>query len=112
MAPTMARMLYVMTSNEDRLTPAHVVMWTLEIITSSAPVIVYLNFRSERHLEMGAAAEWLSHAGWDRRADLTSSVTSGAPNGPYAGPVFSKVFEPCEVRSLRRSVQLIASDCL
>jgi len=109
---TMARMLYVMTSNEDRLTPAHVVMWTLEIITSSAPVIVYLNFRSERHLEMGAAAEWLSHAGWDRRADLTSSVTSGAPNGPYAGPVFSKVFEPCEVRSSRRSVQLMGSDGL
>jgi len=107
---TMARMLYVMTSNEDRLTPAHVVMWTLEIITSSAPVIVYLNFRSERHLEMGAAAEWLSHAGWDRRADLTSSVTSGAPNGPYAGPVFSKVFEPCEVRSSRRSVQLMGSE--
>ena len=111
-------MLYVITSNEDRKvlcglhpppspsslhspphtssralqTPATEVMWILETKTK---VIVHINFRSDDHLAatMGRRGrdDWLSSNGWERNERMASTVSSGVPNGPYSGPVFSKV---------------------
>lgn len=87
-------MLYVITSNEDRKTPATEVMWILETKTK---VIVHINFRSDDHLAatMGRRGrdDWLSSNGWERNERMASTVSSGVPNGPYSGPVFSKAFE-------------------
>ena len=80
-------MLYVMTSNDDRKTPAAHVMWTLE---AQHPMTVHLNFRSEEHVTNGRCESWLSLHGWARNAPLRSTVSSGTPNGPYSGPVYSK----------------------
>merc|ERR1719301_306520 len=49
-------MLYLMTSNEDKRTPVESVMWILE---TTVPVIVYLNFRSSRHLTTTGVLRWL-----------------------------------------------------
>ena len=57
------RLSYVKTSNEDRHTPAAETMWSLEV---SAPVQIFLNFRSEGHAERGGALEWLARDGCAR----------------------------------------------
>eukprot|EP00401_Gymnodinium_catenatum_P079123 CAMPEP_0117591348 /NCGR_PEP_ID=MMETSP0784-20121206/71481_1 /TAXON_ID=39447 /ORGANISM="" /LENGTH=327 /DNA_ID=CAMNT_0005393057 /DNA_START=122 /DNA_END=1105 /DNA_ORIENTATION=- len=82
-------MLYVHTSNEDRRTPSTSVMWILE---TRVQVIVYLNFRSDDHV--ARTGSWLRNTGWSRDTSKQSTVSTGVPNGPYAGPVFSKEFEP------------------
>jgi hypothetical protein len=84
------RMLYVMTSNDDRKTPARRVMWRLR---AAQPMTVFLNFRSEAHVANGASQPWLDAGGWERDGDVASAVTSGFPNGPYSGPVFRRAFD-------------------
>jgi hypothetical protein len=83
-------MFYVKTPNDDKGTSARRVMWKLHV--RYAPVTVYLNFRSEFHVSRTGAAEWLEEAGW-QLTELTSTVSTGIPNGPYRGPVFSKSVE-------------------
>ena len=83
-------MLYVLTSNEDRRTPSSSPMWILE---ARVPCTVHLNFRSERHVLEGNAAPWLERKGFVL-SGLRSTCSSGIPNGPYVGPVYSKACEP------------------
>ena len=84
-------MLYVMASNDDRHTSYRQVMWTLE---SEHTLDIHLNYRSENHLAAGNAEAWLRAGGWERNQTIRSAVTSGIPNGPYSGPVFSKRCPP------------------
>jgi hypothetical protein len=84
-------MLYVQTCNDDRRTPVSEVMWILE---TSKRVTVHLNFRSEEHVSMTGVEEWLNDQGWGLNADLQSTVSTGIPNGPYAGPVYSRTCDP------------------
>ena len=83
--------LFVLSSNEDRKTAASRVMWYLEIKVPRATV--HLNFRSDHHA--AAAREWLTSAehGWVRDPNFDGTISSGIPNGPYHGPVYSKVCE-------------------
>lgn len=83
-------MLYVQTCNEDRRTPTTNVMWTLQV---AVRVIVHLNFRSEGHVNDTGVNSWLGSGGWHRSRSVRSAVTSGFPNGPYSGPVYSKCCE-------------------
>eukprot|EP00930_Biecheleria_cincta_P042367 TRINITY_DN29146_c0_g1_i2.p1 TRINITY_DN29146_c0_g1~~TRINITY_DN29146_c0_g1_i2.p1 ORF type:complete len:288 (+),score=48.23 TRINITY_DN29146_c0_g1_i2:36-866(+) len=92
------RMLYIMTSNDDRKTPSDEVMWTL---TSQMPTRVYLNFRSRGH---SRCATWLDSGGWRKDSSMKSTVTTGIPNGPYSGPVYKKEFEAGRI-------ELMGSDC-
>ena len=66
-------------------------MWYLEIKVPRATV--HLNFRSDHHA--AAAREWLTSAehGWVRDPNFDGTISSGIPNGPYHGPVYSKVCE-------------------
>lgn len=75
---------YILTSNEDRKTPAYSVMWTLEF---RVPATVHINLRSDRH--EARVASWLKKDGWTR-SDIHSTLSTGIPHGPYSGPVFSK----------------------
>lgn len=93
-------MRYVLTSNEDKNTPPDEVMWKL---TVRAPVTVYLNFRSEQHVTHTGAAAWLTEGGW-ARSKMSSTVSSGVPNGPYQGPVYSKSLDS-------GTVDLMGSNC-
>mmetsp|Transcript_6775 Transcript_6775/g.16554 ORF Transcript_6775/g.16554 Transcript_6775/m.16554 type:complete len:203 (-) Transcript_6775:436-1044(-) len=81
------RTLYVLTSNDDRKTPASQVMWSLQC---AQPVLVHLNFRSQTHAQ---AALWLRPHGWRLNPEIQSTVSSGVPNGPYSGPVFTRAFD-------------------
>lgn len=88
-------MLYIITSNDDRKTPNSQVMWVLDVKTK---VVVHLNFRSDSHLSAtvgrsGGRGDWLAASGWELNSELQSTVSSGVPNGPYSGPVYSKEFE-------------------
>jgi len=87
-------MLYVMTSNDDRKTPASQVMWVLE---ARVPVIVHLNFRSDCHVSRTGAASWLSAKGFSKNPSMRSTVSTGVPNGPYSGPVYSRRCNPGRV---------------
>lgn len=91
--------LYVNTSNDDRKTPASRVMWTLD---STKAVTVHLNFRSDGHATNSRG--WLSRDEW-AETPLESTVSTGFPNGPYRGPVYSKVF-PSGGR-----IELYGSEC-
>lgn len=52
---------------------------------------MYLNFSGERHVARTLlAGNWLQERGWEERTDLASTLSSGEPNGPYSGPVYSK----------------------
>eukprot|EP00929_Paragymnodinium_shiwhaense_P058500 TRINITY_DN29290_c0_g1_i1.p1 TRINITY_DN29290_c0_g1~~TRINITY_DN29290_c0_g1_i1.p1 ORF type:complete len:310 (-),score=54.38 TRINITY_DN29290_c0_g1_i1:147-1076(-) len=84
-------MRFVMTCNEDRKTPSHRVMWRLDV---RSPMTVFLNFRSERHVRAGGVLDWLEKDGWALQQGFRSCVSSGYPNGPYAGPVYAKAIEP------------------
>ena len=71
-------------------------MWVLEY---KSAVVVHLNFRSDAHLAAtmpgrgrGGREGWLSADGWERNTERQSTVSTGVPNGPYSGPVFSKAF--------------------
>mmetsp|Transcript_36067 Transcript_36067/g.64783 ORF Transcript_36067/g.64783 Transcript_36067/m.64783 type:complete len:353 (-) Transcript_36067:67-1125(-) len=85
-------MFYVLTCNEDRKTFSSKVMWTL---TASRNVAVHLNFRSDGHVVR--TGSWLQKQGWKRNTSLQSTVSSGIPNGPYSGPVFSRCFPPGKI---------------
>lgn len=98
-------MRYVMTSNDDRKTPANKVMWQLDI---REPSVVFLNFRSKGHVQNGGAQEWLKRDGWELKPDFKSTVSSGYPNGPYAGPVYAKSVRPCNRKYV---VDLWGSSC-
>jgi len=87
-------MMYLMTSNEDKRTPVESVMWILE---TTVPVIVYLNFRSSRHLTTTGVLRWLKAEAW-KQSSLQSTVSSGIPNGPYSGPVYCRSFDPGEIK--------------
>jgi len=84
-------MHYIMTSNEDRKTPASKSMWILE---TSVETTVHLNFRSEEHVTGTGASAWLSQKGWLRNSTLKSTVSTGYPRGTYQGPVFSQTYGP------------------
>ena len=84
-------MLYILTSNEDRRTSHQQVMWILQL---SLPCTVHLNFRSEDHVANGRADSWLAAKGFARNGAMRSTSSSGVPNGPYSGPVYSKA---CDV---------------
>jgi len=88
------RMLYVMTPNDDRHTPATSVMW---VVSSDQPFAVHLNYRSEEHLTRGGQEGWLRTAGFARNAAMTSTTSSGEPRGPYTGPVYTKQCESGKV---------------
>merc|ERR1711998_386760 len=74
-----------MTSNSDKSTPASQVMWSLH---TAVPVTVHINFRSQQHA--AAAKAWLQAQGWGLNLLTRSTVSTGIPNGPYSGPVYSK----------------------
>jgi hypothetical protein len=85
-------MLYLMTSDEDRMTPVDDVMWMLE---AQVPVMVYLNFLSTRNVTHTGVAQWLLTEGWQRDSSMkgTRSTTyDGFPG--VSGPVYSQKFEP------------------
>merc|ERR1740116_296260 len=84
-------MVYIRTCNEDRRTHCSDVMWTID---TSVHVNVHLNFRSESHVSKTGAATWLRTEGWRRNTSLKSTFSTGIPNGPYSGPVFSKSCPP------------------
>lgn len=84
-------MRYVMTSNDDRKTSSDRVMWQLDL---RVPATVFVNFRSERHVQEGRALPWLRRDGWEHQPDFKSTVSTGYPNGPYEGPVYAKVVHP------------------
>jgi hypothetical protein len=84
-------MLYVLTSNEDRRTPASEVMWVLD---ASVHVTLHLNFRSDDHVTKTGAEDWLREQGWELNTALRSTVSTGIPNGPYTGPVYSRACAP------------------
>jgi len=94
-------MMYILTSNDDKSTPAHKVMWTLE---ARVPVTVYLNFRSIGHVQITGASGWLQRDGW-QVSTLKSTVSTGVPNGPYRGPVYEKSFDD------GGEVNLMGSNC-
>jgi len=81
-------MRYIKTSNDDKATPAEKPMWRLKV---RMPVVVYLNFRSDIHAHF--ARSWLKKGDWVLSANMRSTVSSGIPNGPYAGPVFRKAVD-------------------
>lgn len=87
---TRPNMFYVLTANSDKNTPSDEVMWTLDV---RAHVIIYVNFRSHRHLTQTGAEAWLTRGGWKRSA-LRTTVSTGIPHGPYMGPVFFKRVNP------------------
>ena len=64
-------------------------------------VVVYLNFRSLLH--MRCAQSWLERDGW-AWCNVETTVSSGIPNGPYSGPVFSKQVDA-------GLLELYGSDC-
>jgi len=84
-------MRYVMTPNDDRKTAADDVMWRLDI---RVPAIVYVNFRSTRHVQEIREHDWLEQDGWQLQPGFKSTVSDGYPNGPYSGPVFAKSVHP------------------
>ena len=84
-------MLFLLSSNEDRKTSCNSPMW---IIEASVPCVIHLNFRSERHVAEGNAGPWLARKGFALNHELRSACSSGIPNGPYVGPVYSKECEP------------------
>lgn len=88
-------MIYIITSDDDRLTPSSETMWILE---ASVRVIVHLNFRSASHVTHTGAAHWILNEGWKKNNTLTSTVSTGMPNGPYVGPVYSQHFEPGTIK--------------
>jgi len=75
---------YLLTSNNDKSTGKRHVMWKLDV---RVPAIVYLNFRSQAHVTK--AGNWLEAGGWES-STVASTVSTGVPNGPYRGPVYSK----------------------
>eukprot|EP00747_Dinoflagellata_sp_TGD_P034055 gnl/TRDRNA2_/TRDRNA2_137024_c1_seq1.p1 gnl/TRDRNA2_/TRDRNA2_137024_c1~~gnl/TRDRNA2_/TRDRNA2_137024_c1_seq1.p1 ORF type:complete len:289 (-),score=28.94 gnl/TRDRNA2_/TRDRNA2_137024_c1_seq1:131-997(-) len=97
---TLPRLFYVLTSNDDKSTRPDKVMWRLDIRVSAT---VHINFRSERHAMQTGANTWLEAGGW-QRSQLRSTVSTGVPNGPYSGPVFSKAVEA-------ETVDLMGSNC-
>lgn len=84
-------MRYIMTSNDDRKTPASESMWILE---TSVETTVHLNFRSEEHVSDTGASAWLASRGWHRNSTLKSTKSTGYPRGSYQGPVFSQKHAP------------------
>lgn len=90
--------MYVLTSNNDKSTSNCHIMWRLDV---RVPAIVYLNFRSQSHLTR--AGSWIQTRGWEL-STLASTVSSGIPNGPYRGPVFSKAVD-------NEIVDLMGSNC-
>lgn len=98
-------MCYVMTSNDDRKVSANRVMWQLDI---REPAVVFVNFRSQSHLERGGAMAWLERDGWELKSAFKSTVSGGYPNGPYTGPVFAKSIQPQNRKYL---LDLMGSNC-
>jgi len=95
------RMLYLLTSNEDRKTSSTRMMWVIE---ASVPCTVHLNYRSQRHVVDGRQESWLAAKGFVLNGDLRSPSSSGYPNGPYSGPTFSKACAP-------GTIELMGSEC-
>lgn len=82
-------MFYILTSNDDKITSARNVMWRLDVRRPHATV--FLNFRSLQHAMVNGVADWLRRDGWNApKTMIASTVSTGIPNGPYRGPVYSK----------------------
>ena len=94
-------MLYLLSCNEDRKTPATEVMWVLEL---SVPCTIHLNYRSSQHVAMGQQEAWLAASGFAPNGGMRSPSSTGVPNGPYSGPTFSRVCQP-------GTVHLMGSAC-
>lgn len=90
-------MMYVLTSNNDKGTAKRHVTWRLDV---RVPAIVYL-FRSQGH--MAKTGNWIQADGWEQ-STIASTVSSGVPNGPYRGPVYSKTVD-------NEIVDLMGSNC-
>lgn len=84
------KMKYILTSNDDKGTSNRTVMWKLDLRVSA---IVYVNFRSDRHVHGTGAIDWLTQEGWEA-SGMRSTISTGIPNGPYQGPVYSRTFQP------------------
>ena len=84
-------MLYLLSSNEDRKTSSSQVMWVLDLRLHCT---VHLNFRSERHACAPGVENWLAAKQFELNRVLRSTSSSGIPNGPYSGPVYSRVCQP------------------
>lgn len=82
-------MHYVLTSNSDKQTPTGRVMWRIDV---RRPCTIYLNFRSREHVMRTGALAWLTSGLWEA-CSLQSTVSTGVPNGPYSGPVYSNSFD-------------------
>merc|ERR1719221_929581 len=84
-------MRYLLTCSDDKHMPAHAVMWKLHVIV---PVVVYLNFRSEKHVKQSGGGIWLRDGGWQRRDDVEGTVSTGVRSRLFeGGPVYSKVVD-------------------
>lgn len=90
-----------MACNADKNTPADRTMWSLDFALPSATI--FLNFRSEDHVACTGAAGWLAEEGWVLQEHMSSTVSSGYPNGPYQGPVFSRHLDAAGTVRLRGS---------
>jgi len=97
-------MHYIMTCNDDRKTSANKVMWRLDLREEA---VVFINFRSQAHVQQGHALDWLRRDGWELQPDFKSTVSSGFPNGPYSGPVYAQAFCP---RNRQHLVDLMGSN--
>jgi len=82
-------MKYILTSNDDKAMASSKVMWKLIL---KVQAVVYLNFRTEWHVT--CTGDWLDRDGWSCQPDMRGTVSSGVPNGPYQGPVYSKEVDP------------------
>ena len=122
------RPVFLMASNDDRRTSRAQLMWKIALkrLPLGQPsgsgahvrrvVRVFVNFRSEAHVVNGGAAEWLDRDGWRRREEIEPTSSSGVPNGPYTGPVYSMEVDTAvdggdaDDDSDRTSVALYGSD--
>jgi len=95
------RMRYLMTSNDDKNMTNSAVMWKISVMV---PVVVYLNFRSESHVQNTGATRWLQDGGWTLCPDMKSTVSTGVPHGPYSGPIYSKAAD-------HGDIEMMGSNC-
>merc|ERR1712031_105672 len=66
-------MYYVATSNDDRKTACNNVMWRLDC---RVPLTIFLNFRSDAHVQNGHALSWLIPGGWEQKPEFKSTVST------------------------------------
>lgn len=83
-----ANMVYVLSSNDDRKTPATHVMC---IVEANQPCSIHLNYRSEHHVEAGHQETWLGAKGFVRNGDLPQQSAVAYPMAPIRTGVFKSM---------------------